>query len=113
MVPVGDADIGLTLEVSDPEIVRMDNTSGNMMALKEGETYVFLKNSDGEVIKGMPEWVTPARKVNVTAHPHPESRQLVKKQEYQLVVDILNKEGKRIHPSKVRISFQMVWSKSN
>ena len=108
VVPVGDTDIGLTLEVRDPEILRMDDATGNMTALKEGETYVFLKNSDGEVIKGMPVWVTPAHKVNITAHPHPESRQLVKKQDYELVIDILNKEGKRIYPSKVRIVFQVV-----
>ena len=97
---MGDEDVGLKFEVRDPDILRMDDTTGNMTAMKEGETYVFLKNSEGEVLKGMPIWVTPVHKVDVTAHPHPESRQLIKKQDYDLHVDLYNKEGKKLYPSE-------------
>jgi len=99
-VVVGDDDAGLTLEVRDPDVVRLDDKTGNMTALKEGETYVFLKNSEGEVVKGMPIFVTTAHKVNVTLHPHPESRQLIKNNEFDLHIDIFNKEEKKIYPSE-------------
>ena len=101
-VPVGDDDLGLVFEVKDPEILRLDDKTGNMTALKQGETYIFLKNKEGEVLKGMPIWVTTAHKVNITSNPHPESKQLIKGNEYDIHVDILTKEGKAIHPSPVR-----------
>ena len=60
-----------------------------------------MKSQDGEIIKGMPIWVTRPKKLVVTSHPHPESKQLILQQTYDLKVDIYDKDDHLIYPSKV------------
>ena len=63
---------------------------------------VFVKNSEGEVVKGMPIRVVKAHSMTVTAEPHPETHQLILEDEYEIHVNIFTKDGRKIHPSEVR-----------
>ena len=92
-----------TFEVKEAEYVTLDSQSNNVTAVTVGETTVFVKNSEGEIIKGMPIRVTKAGSVTVTAEPHPDSKQLILNHEYTIKVNVFNKEGRPIYPSEVYI----------
>jgi hypothetical protein len=62
---------------------------------------LFVKNTDGEVVKGMPVRVTTAHSITVTAEPHPDSKQLMLDNEYQIKINIFNKDGRPVFPSPV------------
>ena len=61
---------------------------------------VFVKNTDGEIVKGMPIRVTKAHSLTVKAHPNPESKQLILDHDYTVKVTVFNKEGREIYPSE-------------
>ena len=62
---------------------------------------VFVKNAEGEIIKGMPIRIAKAHSLTVTAEPNPESKQLILDQEYTIKVNIFTKDERPIYPSDV------------
>jgi len=85
-------------EVKEPEYVTLDGN--NVTAQKIGETTIFVKNPEGEIVKGMPIRVTKAHSLTVKAHPNPESKQLILDHDYTVKVTVFNKEGREIYPSE-------------
>merc|ERR1712213_175779 len=75
-------DPDFTFDVKETEYVTYDKASGNITAQKVGETTIFVKNSQGDIVKGMPIRVTKAASITVTAEPHPESKQLILDHDY-------------------------------
>lgn len=65
---------------------------------------VFVKNAEGEIVKGMPIRVVKPHSMTVTAEPHPETHQLILEDDYDIKVNILTKDGRKVYPSEV-ISF--------
>ena len=92
-----------TFEVKETEYVTLDSKSNNVTAVTVGETTVFVKNSEGEIIKGMPIRVSKAGSVTVTAEPHSDSKQLILGHEYTIKVNVFTKEGRPIYPSEVLV----------
>ena len=62
---------------------------------------MFLKNSEGEIVKGMPMRVVKAHSITVTAEPNPESKQLILDHEYTIKVNIFTKDNRPVYPSEV------------
>ena len=98
-----------TFEVKESEYVTIDSKSNNVTAVTVGETTVFVKNSEGEIIKGMPIRVSKAGSVTVTAEPHSDSKQLILDHEYTIKVNVFTKEGRPIYPSEVLVSYSVIY----
>jgi len=88
------------LDVKNPEIVSINRKTGELKALVEGETTLFVKDKEGEVIKGQPIWVARPKKLVVNTYPYPESKQLIINREYDIKIDIYDKDDHLIYPSK-------------
>ena len=63
---------------------------------------LYVRNKEGEVIKGQPIWVVRPKRIEISSHPHPESKQLLNQHTYDIKVDIYDKDDHLIYPSKVR-----------
>ena len=96
-----------TLEVSNPDIVQLTgfaNGEGRVTALKEGSTTILVKNqADGEIMKSHPILVSSATYSNIEAtnptHKRVNTRQLTHMHIYDIEVELLTNEGKKIYPS--------------
>jgi len=66
---------------------------------------IFVKNPEGEIIKGMPIRVTKAHTLKIVSHPYPESKQLILDNVYEIKVEIYDKEERQIYPSEVKNTF--------
>jgi len=64
---------------------------------------IFVKNADGEIVKGMPIRVTRAHSIKVTSYPNPESKQLILENVYEIKIEIFDKNEQAIYPSEVII----------
>jgi hypothetical protein len=58
-------------------------------------------SAEGEFVKAVPIRVTTAHSITVTSHPDPESKQLTFGHEYDIKVNVLNREEREIYPSEV------------
>ena len=56
---------------------------------------------EGDVVKGQPIWVVRPKRIEISSHPYPESKQLLNKHTYDIKVDIYDKDDHLIYPSKV------------
>jgi hypothetical protein len=74
---------------------------------------LFIKSSDGEIVKSVPVRVTTANHVTVTIRQNPEATQVILGHEYDIEVNIFNKDGRKIHPSDVKQVLNELNSKVN
>jgi len=89
-----------TFDIKEPEYVTLDPTTNVMTAVQQGETTVFVKNSEGEIVKGMPIRVDKANKIKIVAEPSSKSNQLIKGNDYTIKINIFTKEDRPIYPSE-------------
>jgi len=89
-----------TFDIKEPEYVTLDPTTNVMTAVQQGETTVFVKNSEGEIVKGMPIRVDKANKIKIVAEPSSKSNQLIKGNDYTVKINIFTKEDRPIYPSE-------------
>lgn len=89
-----------TFDIKEPEYVTLDPTTNIMTAVQQGETTVFVKNSEGEIVKGMPIRVDKANKIKIVAEPSSKSNQLIKGNDYTIKINIFTKEDRPIYPSE-------------
>lgn len=77
---------------------------------------IFVKNQEGEIIKGMPIRVTKAHSLKIVAYPNPDSKQLTLDNVYEIKVEIYDKNENLVYPSTVSIPFLIKhlfhWKKS-
>merc|ERR1719438_388133 len=66
----------------------------------DDETSLLIKDGEGTIIKGIPIRTASPHKMEIKAHPYPESRQLIVGQEYNITTTIFDKEGHEIFPSE-------------
>jgi hypothetical protein len=96
----GEAAPEYKFEVKEAEFASFDEKTGFVTALKEGETTLFVRNAEGEVVKSVPVRITTASSITVTTLQDPESNQMILGNEYDVAVNIFNRDGRKIHPSE-------------
>ena len=62
---------------------------------------LYVRNMEGEVVKGQPIWVVRPKRIEILSHPFPKSKQLMNEHIYDIKVDIYDKDDHLIYPSKV------------
>jgi len=88
------------LDIKDSKIATLNRKTGEITGSEEGETTLYVRNKEGEVIKGQPIWVVRPKRIEISSHPHPESKQLLNQHTYDIKVDIYDKDDHLIYPSK-------------
>lgn len=98
---VTSVDSDYTFEIKEPEIAVLDKATSNVTALAaDGETTLFVKNSEGEIVKGVPVRITTAHKLLVKSYPDPDSNQLILGHTYDIQIEVFNRDERPIYPSK-------------
>lgn len=89
------------LDVKEKEIVSINKETGIITGVMPGEeTILLVKDLDHNIVKGTPVRCTRPDRLEVLSMPHPESRQLVVGREYEIVVNVYDKENHKIYPSE-------------
>lgn len=63
---------------------------------------MLVKNAEDEVVKRVPIRVTTAGHLTVTLKEDADNVRMILGNEYEISVNIFNKDGRKIHPSEVR-----------
>eukprot|EP00096_Caligus_rogercresseyi_P015821 TRINITY_DN829_c0_g1_i4.p1 TRINITY_DN829_c0_g1~~TRINITY_DN829_c0_g1_i4.p1 ORF type:complete len:890 (-),score=177.71 TRINITY_DN829_c0_g1_i4:182-2851(-) len=91
-----------TFEIKDESVASLEKSTSLVTALKEeeDETTLLVKNREGEIIKQIPIRITIADSMSISAYPTPGKIQLLHGEEYEIKVEIFDKNKRPIHPSK-------------
>ncbi len=65
---------------------------------------LLVKSREGEFVKAVPVRITTAHRVTVLANGDPEMKQLILGYDYDITVDISNKEERQVYPSEVSLA---------
>lgn len=82
-------------EVALVDMERMVVVAGQ----EEDETSLLVKDTDGNIIKGVPVRVVRPHRMEVVSHPFPQSKQLIVNHEYDINITIYDADDHVIHPS--------------
>ena len=66
----------------------------------DDETSLLIKDGEGNIVKGVPIRTARPHRMEIQAHPHPQSKQLIVGQEYNITTTIYDKEDHVIYPSE-------------
>ena len=61
---------------------------------------LFVKDLEGNIVKGTPIRCTKPDRLEVIALPYVESRQLIVNKEYEIAINIFDKDDNKIYPSE-------------
>ena len=90
-----------TVASREEDIAKVDmNRKVVIGGVPDDETSLLIKDGEGTIIKGIPIRTASPHKMEIKAHPYPESRQLIVGQEYNITTTIFDKEGHEIFPSE-------------
>jgi hypothetical protein len=90
-----------SVDSREPEVARVDMARGVVVAGgEEDETSLLVRDLEGNIVKGVPVRVVNAHRMEVVAHPYPESRQLIINHEYDINITIFDKDNHEIFPSE-------------
>ena len=90
-----------TVESREEDIARVDMAARTVYGgSADEETSLLIKDKDGGIVKGVPIRTASPHRMEIRAHPHPESRQLIVGQEYNITTTIYDVDGHEIFPSE-------------
>jgi len=90
-----------TIASKEEDIVKVDMERQVLIAgTPDDETTIFVKDLEGNILKGVPIRTASPHRMEVKSYPHPESKQLIINQEYDINITIYDKEDHEIYPSE-------------
>ena len=85
----------------EEDVVRVDVERGVVVAGPAGdETSLLVKDLEGNIVKGVPVRIVKPHRMEVVAHPFPESKQLLVNHQYDINITIFDEDDHAIYPSE-------------